>query len=437
MRWVEVIALTGALAFAAWSAGAASAATYHAHDGASLQAAVADADASSPSSTIELTGGVFQPTSTLTITGDVTITGPSSAPGAKLNGGSVTPFPSDLLLVEAHAKLTLWNVELTTGGGEGTAAALDDFGALDLESSTVAGNNGPGLLVQPGGSATVRNSTLSNGLDFGVVDAGTANLFNSTVAFNKGGGVYDTGGTLNLTNTIVAENGSSDCSKRATTSDHSLDSDGTCGVGALGGTNPLLAMGLLNNGGPTQTHSLETASRAIGAGDDSKCPAEDQRHFTRPQGRCDIGAYESGAVHGGAEAAPRIGVGSGPSAGAGGALVRVSAHGTLRGARRSRITFSLRAEVGHPRATFGYSDGVRHVVLHALSVKSLAFDGGRGVATVRGSSVEMPGKRRVSVTVVLVSRSGHRSLRIRLSSGYYTTGSLLKGAITFTRSTRA
>ncbi len=51
--------------------------------------------------------------------------------------------------MEAGAKVTLWNVELTTGGGEGSAA-IDDFGAVDLESSTVAGNSGPGLLVQVG-----------------------------------------------------------------------------------------------------------------------------------------------------------------------------------------------------------------------------------------------------------------------------------------------
>jgi hypothetical protein len=431
-----VIALTAVLA-SVTSVGAASAATYHAHDGASLQAAVANADASSGSSMIELAGGVFQPTSTLTISSDVTIIGPSSAPGAKLNGDSVTPFPSDLLLVEAHAKLTLLNVELTTAGGGGTAAALDVFGTLDLESSTVAGNSGPGLLVQPAGNATVRNSTLSNGLDFGVVDAGMASVFNSTVAFNKNGGIFDSGGTLHLTNAIVADNGSSDCSRRATTSDHSLDSDGSCGVGALSRATPLLAMGLLNNGGPTQTHALEAGSPAIGTGDDSNCPVEDQRHFTRPQGRCDIGAYETGAVQGPAGASPGTGVGSGPAAGAWSTLVRVNGHGTLRGARRSPITFSLRAEVGHVHGTLSYSDGAHHVVLRTLSVRSLAFDGPRGVATLHGSSVEMPRKRRVRVTVVLVNHAGHRSLRLQLSSGYRTAGTLLKGSISFTRSAGA
>lgn len=429
-RCIHLIALMGAVTVAVPTA--ASAATYHAGDTASLQAALASANASSGASTIELTGGEFLPTSTLTISRDITIIGPASAPGAKLGGGSVMPFPSDLLLVEAGAKVTLWNVELTTGGGEGSAA-IDDFGAVDLESSTVAGNSGPGLLVQVGAAATTRNSTLSDGLDSGVVDDGTASLINSTVAFNKGAGVYDNGGTLSLTNTIVAENGSSDCTKPASASDHSLDSDGSCGVGALSKTNPLLARGLRNNGGPTQTHALEAGSPAIAAGDDSRCPAEDQRHFTRPDGRCDIGAYEAGAVQGGASGAAGGGAGSNPSStGAAGALVGVSGHGTLRGARRSRITFTVRAQVGRSSTTFLYTDGARHVLLRKLTLKSLAIDGRRGVATLRGSA-ETSSRRRVGVTVVLVSHSGQWSLRIRLSSGYYVSGRLIAGSIAFTR----
>jgi hypothetical protein len=249
------------------------AATYHARDGASLQAAVASADAGSGPSTIELSAGAFLPTSTLSISRDVTIVGPSSAPGAKLSGSAVEPFPSDLILVQAHATVTLMNLELTTAGGEGSAA-VDDFGDLDLESSTVAGNSGPGLLVQPGASATVRNSTLSDGLDSGLVDLGTASLVNATVADNDSGGIDDSQGTLSLVNSVVAKNGSSDCTKPAHSSDHSLDSDGTCGVGALSRTDPRLG-GLTGNGGPTETQALGDGSPAIGAGDDSKCPTED------------------------------------------------------------------------------------------------------------------------------------------------------------------
>jgi hypothetical protein len=337
-------------------------------------------------------------------------------------------------LVEAHAKLTLSNVEVTASGGEVAASAIDDFGAVDVESATVAGNVGSGVHVHPGATASLRNTTLSSGLEFGLIDDGTASLLNSTVAENEGGGIDDSDGTLELTNTIVAKNGSSNCSKPAKVSDHSLDSDGSCGVGLLSRIDPGLAM-LAANGGPTSTQALSAGSPAIDAGDDSRCPAEDQRHFARPSGHCDLGAYQADALRPGGQTGDGSGSGSGSasapsSGGAGGGALGVSGHGTLRGARHSRIAFTVRA--GGGRATkFLYTDGARRVVLHALTVKSLAIDRARGIATLRGSGVEMPSRRRVAVTVVLVSHAGQRSLRIRLSNGYYESGRLLNGSIAF------
>jgi len=395
-----------------------------------MLAAVASADASGGPSTIELSAGVFLPTSTITISSDITIIGPSSTPGAKLAGSSVQPFPSDLLLIEGHAKLTLWNVEVSAGGGAG-AAAIDDYGEADVESSTVAGNAGPGVLVQPRATATARNSTLSDGLDFALVDDGTASLFNSTVAQNADGGIEDSAGALRLTNTIVADNGSPNCTRPAATSDHSLDSDGSCGVGELSGTDPKLAL-LAANGGPTPTQALEAGSPAIGAGDASKCPAEDQRHFSRPSGPCDLGAYQADAK-GGASRAGSLGNGLG-SGSAPGALVGVNGRGTLRGPRRSRIAFTVNAVLGRRSVKFLYVDHARHVTLKTLTLKSMVIDGRRGIATLRGSGVELASRRRVAVTVVLVSHAGKRSLRISLSSGYYDSGRLLSGAIAFTRS---
>jgi hypothetical protein len=415
--------------------GVVSAATLHAHDGASLQSAVTSADEASGSSTIDVTAGAFLPTSTLTITRDVTIVGPASAPGAKLAGSAVEPFPGDLIFVEAHAKLTLLNVSLTASGGAGTAA-IDDAGSVDLESSTVAGNNGPGLLVHSGASATVRNSTLSDGLDSGLVDQGTASLLNSTVAGNATGGIDDSSGTLHLTNTLVAENSSSDCTKHATSSDHSLDSDGSCGIGALSRVNPLLGR-LMGNGGPTSTEALGAGSPAIGSGDLAQCPAEDQRHFARSAGHCDIGAFQAGATLGGPGASPGAGSGSSPSPGVGSAFVGVSAHGTLRGARRSRIPFTLRAQIGHSRNRLQYTDSVRRVGLRALRMKSLAFNQRLGVATLRGTVEVMSSRRRMAVTIVFTDHLARRTMRIRLSNGYYVSEPLSSGSITFIRSPSA
>jgi hypothetical protein len=423
----------GLVALLAWN-GPASAATFHAGDGASLMAAVGSANQGSGPNTIELSAGAFLPTSTLTITGNVAIAGPQAGPAAKLEGTAVSPFPSDLLVVEGHAKLSLSNVEVTRGGGAATAA-IDDFGTFDLESSTLAGNGGPALLVQPRASATLRNSTLAEGGAGGVADSGAVSLLNDTVARNSGVGVENRG-TVDLANTIVAENAGGDCVGRASAGDDSLDSDGSCGVGALRAMNPLL-QGLAPNGGSTLTMALGAGSPAIGAGDPAKCPPEDQRHFLRPTGRCDLGAYQSNATPSGSTGASGGGGGSGSSSlGAGGrrrGRESVVAHGALRGARRSRITFSVRAVVGDSRAKFLYSDGSRRVALRALTLRSLAIDWRRGVATLRGSGVELSHKQRVSVTLVLVDHGKTRSLSIRLSRGYSKSGRLLDGSIRFTR----
>jgi hypothetical protein len=74
-------------------------------------------------------------------------------------------------------------------------------------------------------------------------------------------------------------------------SDHSLQSGAAgCGLDRTG--NPILAA-LANNGGPTQTMALQPGSAAIDTADPAKCPGNDQRGVTRPQGSaCDIGAFE-------------------------------------------------------------------------------------------------------------------------------------------------
>jgi hypothetical protein len=73
---------------------------------------------------------------------------------------------------------------------------------------------------------------------------------------------------------------------------HNLVEDGspTC-LPTLTG-DPMLDS-LADNGGSTETMALGAGSPAIDSGDDTNCPATDQRGVTRPQGsHCDVGAYE-------------------------------------------------------------------------------------------------------------------------------------------------
>jgi hypothetical protein len=281
----------------------------------------------------------------------------------------------------------------------------------------------------------VRNSTLSDGLAAGLVDHGKAQLVNATVAANAVEGIDALDGAFDLVNTIVAGNGSADCSRPAASSDHSLDGDGSCQVGGLSRATPLLGPLLASNGGPTPTHALGAGSPAIDAGDQARCPSVDQRHYARSDGHCDIGAYEAGAQPAGS---PGAGGGAGPGGGAPGAAgpghgpTGVSGHGSLRGPRGSRITFVVRARVPSPHGTFSYGDPSRHVRLKVQSILSVSIDAARGTATIRGSGVELVRRRHVTFLALVTVHAATRSVRIRLSSGYAGGGSLQRGALALT-----
>jgi sugar lactone lactonase YvrE len=295
----------GALAVVAASsltlASGASAKTFNVSNTEQFVKAVTEANGDLEANTIVVAGGTYLPEATVTFTntsGLQTIEGPASTPGVKLVGSGVSPFPSELFVIEAKVSVTFKKVQIATGGGPGVPAVLNR-GTLGLEASTVSGSSGTGILQNSGTTLSASNSTISDGSEFGVINAGgTASFFNSTVAFNKNGGIENTG-TLNLTNTIVAENTGGDCVGAATTSDHSLDSDGSCGVGTLSKVNPLLQKQLLFDGGSTEVHSLMLGSPAIDAGDTTTCLATDQSGSPRPDvpgTACDIGADEFNAT---------------------------------------------------------------------------------------------------------------------------------------------
>jgi hypothetical protein len=281
--------------------GSASAETFTASNTTQLEEAVVKANATTGANTIVLSGGSYLPLTTLRFkntSGLLTIEGPSSRPTAKLEGSAVEPFPSELFSIAAGASVAFKSVLVSHSGGPGVPA-IEDIGSLDLEAVTVAGNKGIGLIVTPGATLSATNSTISDQAAGGMVDNGSASLLNDTVAFNKGVGIENKG-SLSLANTIVAENNGGDCVGAASSSDDSLDSNGSCGVGVLSGMNPQLGPLVLDgDGGSTPLHSLKPGSPAIDAGDMAVCPATDQRGFPRPDfpgTPCDIGAEEWNGV---------------------------------------------------------------------------------------------------------------------------------------------
>jgi hypothetical protein len=213
----------------------------------------------------------------------------------------------------------------------------NEGGTVNVINSSISNNREGAAIVNWGGRVTVTNSTINDNEGFdpgygGIVNSGWLEVVNSTISGNSSqnvvggianfdtavirnstitgnssapdyaGGIHNSAGTIELINTIVAnQNSDEDCSGVVTSLGYNLDSDGTCqftGPGDLPGVDPLLAS-LANNGGPTQTHALLSGSPAIDAGSPDYCPDTDQRGESRPSdgngdgtARCDIGAYE-------------------------------------------------------------------------------------------------------------------------------------------------
>ncbi len=216
--------------------------------------------------------------------------------GANRKGGGIYNSSSGVLSVFAST------ISVNTAPG-GLGGGIYNAGRLTVDASTLSANAagaglGGGIFDDITGTLTITNSTFSGNFGGfgggGISASGPVTVTNSTFYSNtaSGGSGLSNGGLrpFVVKNTIVANNA---CGGPITSLGHNLESGNTCGFTAAGdlvNTNPLLGP-LAANGGQTQTDALLPGSPAINAGDDSGCPATDQRGFVRV-GRCDIGAYE-------------------------------------------------------------------------------------------------------------------------------------------------
>jgi CSLREA domain-containing protein len=287
-----------------------------------LRAAVQEANALDGPDSIMLQSGTYLLTLTgtgedaaatgdLDVTDDLTITGPDD--GRAVIDGNHLDRAFDVF---APAQLTISQIMIQDGTAAGAAGgAIRNRGALTLTACTLARNtagDGGGIANIDLGMAQLTNVTISsNGATAGGggianLNAGTLTLTNATISDNSAvaGGGIDNIGTAQLKNTIVARNTpGGDCAGRFVVSlGHNLSNGNTCpGFDApsdINNKDPLLGL-LENNGGPTFTQALLAGSPAIDAGDNSDCPATDQRGEPRPadgdhdgSAICDIGAYE-------------------------------------------------------------------------------------------------------------------------------------------------
>ncbi len=268
----------------------------------------------------------------LTITRNVVINGSSVTISGNIRSRVFSIIGSSLD-VQINA-LTITNGFVNTNGGGIYVDRLDGILTVTITNSTVSGNrasnDGGGIYVDVDTIATITNSTvLGNIADNGGgiytkgrqliltnstvsgniagddgggvhVDSGTT-LINSTMSGNhairNGGGIYvNRFRLLRLFSSAIANSSIEDCSGLGIiiADSNSIIEDGSCGTSAMA-VDPMLGP-LTDNGGPTQTHALMAGSPAINAGNNSSCPATDQRGFTRTDGACDIGAFELDAV---------------------------------------------------------------------------------------------------------------------------------------------
>ncbi|MEO0897802.1 MAG: T9SS type A sorting domain-containing protein [Bacteroidota bacterium] len=258
--------------------------------------------------------------STLVIEQAISIEGNPSMPVRFDGGDSLRLFditPSGSLSLQ-NLGLQHGHPELFGGGAIRNQGSLVARGCTFSENKATSGG-AIGNYSSGGRSAIAQfnNCTFSGNealdLDGGAIDnrflgdLATVLLFHCTVvqntAANKGGGIKSVGGSVDVTNTIIALNqaqaGENDLGGDIIASNgHNLIQDSLGSSlfirepGDIFGVNPLLDP-LGNYEGPTLTHRLQTGSPAIDAGNNDTAAEFDQRGFPRIfNTTTDIGAYE-------------------------------------------------------------------------------------------------------------------------------------------------
>ncbi len=202
------------------------------------------------------------------------------------------------------------NTAVLQGGGmENVNTSSPTLTNVTFHNNSTTGTygSGGGMRNFSGSSPVLTNVTFSNNsATYGGAIENNSNssptltnvTFSSNSASLQGGGLYNYSSTPQIRNTIFWNNSATGAGAQIyENSSASNVSDSVVQGGLAGGVNILTTdpvLGPLGDyGGFTQTSPLLPGSSAIDSGNDSVCPATDQRGVLRPQGAyCDIGAYE-------------------------------------------------------------------------------------------------------------------------------------------------
>jgi hypothetical protein len=243
----------------------------------------------------------------------------SSLPGLEIDGCTVADNAADYigggLVLYASALISNSTITGNTASYGGAIYAWVITGTVSIVNSTISGNaalvDGGGVYVE-GGAVELASTTITdNSADDDTNNSG------------DGGGIYVAGSaTVGMRNTLIAANRdrspflpfvAHDCRGTLQSSGYNLVrslglTQQFCTIsgdptGNLTSVDPMLDV-LADNGGPTETHAIDASSPAVNAGNPAGCTDQDgvilpadQRGGVRTN-RCDIGAYEFGALVG-------------------------------------------------------------------------------------------------------------------------------------------
>jgi hypothetical protein len=220
-------------------------------------------------------------------------------------GGGIAVNSGQALLINS----TMFSNTATANGGGlfiGTSAVFSFTNSAII--ANLAGQDGGAIYNT--GVFSISNVTISgnsaSGMGGGIANLNLVSMVNTTVANNNssnGAGLFNLS-TVHTTNSLIALNNGDNCLGVLNSQGHNLEDGGTCALGQptdMSNTSAAMAQ-LAENGGRTPTHALAADSPAIDAGDNSACPAIDQRGVSRPvdgdedgTAICDIGAFEYGS----------------------------------------------------------------------------------------------------------------------------------------------
>jgi hypothetical protein len=189
-------------------------------------------------------------------------------------------------IVENHAHASSAGLKnLAAGGGIGAGGA---GGEVTIRDSTIAEN--VALATAPPSPSTAETQSQGGAID---LEAGALAIDNSTIARNgaeEGANLFlESVPTVASTILAAPEGGGTNCEAvgvaGVSSAGFNLESEDGCGFDQPTDqvdTNPLLAAGLGENGGPTVTIALRPGSPALDQGKSAAGETADQRGLTRP-----------------------------------------------------------------------------------------------------------------------------------------------------------